>query len=1134
MLCCCSLIGSNSSTAFALEGPPSGFGGSSEVTQGSSANTIYEDGTYSNETYTSTGDDENALRIDGATVTLSDITVNKESGATSNTENGDFYGMNAALLATNGADVTISNATVSSSAQNGNGVFSYGSGTKVTISDSTITTTKDNSGGIQTTGGGTTYAYDLTVDTSGNSSAAIRSDRGGGTVVVEGGTYTSNGYNSPAVYSTADISVRNARLTANNSEALVIEGKNSISLTDCYVSGNMSDTRGTSSDENVHNVMIYQSMSGDAAVGKSSFSMTGGELVSENGDMFYITNTACSLYLSDVSIVNQENDGYFLLAAGNSASHGWGSAGSNGAEVSFTADNQVLTGDIGVDTISSLDMNLTNGSSFTGTINILDNEAGGAAKDDNVTVTIEEGSTWILTGDCTVSELNNQGNIIYNDYTITIDGESESEKTDSEETDDEKEEIKETEEIVNIVLSDTGITANGEAVGEDESAAMYTAHDIIYYEDKDTYDSGNKYGEGTTSDKHTKEEADAHTVLHIAEAGVYRISGSLSAGQIKVDLGEDASQDSDAVVTLILDHVDITCTVAPAILFYRVYECDGDWSTETASPEVNTSNAGANLVIADGSVNKVNGSHVAKIYKDNASQKKLWKQDGAVYSYMSMNINGEKKDTGILYVNADCEGISSDLHLTIYGGNINIFSQDDGINASEDEVSVATVNGGKLHIVAGLGTEGDGVDSNGWLVINGGVVIAAANPASDSGLDSDMGSYVNGGTVVALGSTMDWAESESKQVTMNLQFASMRSQSEAIVIMNQRKEIVFAYEPAADEITGVELRNYQGAIISCDGLEKGETYFVYLGGTLVGTDDMGIYDVDNITSYTDGVQQMYTGTDVGMIFDGGMGFPEGEEGMTRPEMPEGEEGMTLPEMPGGEEKESSVYFYLSDMVNAFSGVTDYDGEESQEEQEPENESSASSDTNTSTDTSTETTTTDTEDTSTTTDTSSEPSTISVSEVANDMVPLITDASHITFALSQKNALLKSELLNKYYGQNLQLMAYLGKGLGFTIDSSQLTSDVADLELSAAIEEMAGFAEGFETFHFAPKKETELPYQIGIHINVGTENINKTAYVFSKNLTTGLYELKEISEVNEIGNIATITSEVTDIMIMIVE
>ena len=401
-------------------GQPGGFGGSGEVTQGTSANTISEDTTVTGTSYTSTGDDENALRVDGATVTLDGVTVDKSAGATSNTEDGDFYGMNAALLATNGATVTIQNATVTSSAQNGNGVFSYGSGTTVNISDSTITTTADNSGGIQTTGGGTTNAENLTVTTSGNSSAAIRSDRGGGTVNVTGGSYTSNGYNSPAVYSTAAITVQNAKLTANNSEALVIEGKNSISLTNCTVSGNMSSTKGSSSSENVHTVMIYQSMSGDADVGTSEFSMTGGSLTGKNGDLFYITNTHCILMLSGAVLKNEDTDGYLLRVVGNSASHGWGTAGSNGAQVEMTCNSQTLEGNILVDTISTLNLTLQNGSSFTGTINIADNTEGGAAVSDNAVVIIESGCTWTLTGDCTLTSLTNNGTINYNGYTITL------------------------------------------------------------------------------------------------------------------------------------------------------------------------------------------------------------------------------------------------------------------------------------------------------------------------------------------------------------------------------------------------------------------------------------------------------------------------------------------------------------------------------------------------------------------------------------------------------------------------------------------------------------------------------------------------------------------------------------------
>lgn len=402
------------------EMPPGGFGGSGEVTQGTAANTVSEDGSFKDTSYQSSGDDENALRIDGAAVTLDGISVDKSGGGSSNTESGDFYGQNAALLATNGANVTITNADIKSDAKNGNGVFSYGEGTVVNISNSTVTTKNDNSGGIQTTGGGTTNASNLTVNTSGNSAAAIRSDRGGGTVTVDGGTYTSGGYNSPAVYSTANITVKNAELTANNSEALVIEGKNSIALENCSVSGNMSDTKSSSSDENVHNVMIYQSMSGDADVGTSSFSMKGGTLTGNNGDMIYVTNTHAVITMSDVAINNKDADGYFMRVTGNSASRGWGKAGSNGAQAEFTADNQTLNGDIIVDTISSLDMRLTNKSEFSGTVNIIKNAQSDATVDNNAVITIDKGSVWALTGDCTITSLENHGTINYNGYKITL------------------------------------------------------------------------------------------------------------------------------------------------------------------------------------------------------------------------------------------------------------------------------------------------------------------------------------------------------------------------------------------------------------------------------------------------------------------------------------------------------------------------------------------------------------------------------------------------------------------------------------------------------------------------------------------------------------------------------------------
>ena len=392
-----------------------GFGGSGEVTNGTSANTITEDTEVDSETYTSTGDDENALRVDGATVTLKDITIEKTAGSSSNTEDGDFYGLNAGLLVLNGATATITGATVNTSVTNGNGVFSYGEGTVVNISDSTIRTTENNSGGIQTTGGGTMNATNLDVETQENSAAAILSDRGGGTVNVDGGSYVTNGTGSPAIYCTADISVSDATLTANASEGVVVEGKNSVALTDCEVTGNMSNTYNGDSDENIHCIMIYQSMSGDADVGEATFSAEGGSITAKTGDMFYITNTDCEITLKDVAFT-LAND-VFLRVEGNSSSRGWGTEGANGGDVTLTADSQEFTGNILVDEISSLALTMKNGTSYEGAINP-DGDGG------TVDVTLDDNSTWTLTGDSYITSFDGDtSNITANGYHLYVNGE---------------------------------------------------------------------------------------------------------------------------------------------------------------------------------------------------------------------------------------------------------------------------------------------------------------------------------------------------------------------------------------------------------------------------------------------------------------------------------------------------------------------------------------------------------------------------------------------------------------------------------------------------------------------------------------------------------------------------------------
>ena len=393
VLCAVLLLGSITS-AFAqgqAGGAPGSFGGGAQsVTQGTAANTLMSDTSVTGLSYTATNSDENALRITGdITALLMDITVSK-TGGTDNADACNFYGQNAAILATDGASATLDQAAITTDGSGANGVFAYDDGATVTIANSTVTTAQDHSGGIMVAGGGTIYANNMQVETQGNSAAAIRSDRGGGQIVAEGGTYTTNGTGSPAIYSTAAITVTGAALAATASEAVVVEGKNSVTLTDCTVTDNMQGTYGQSSGENIQAVMLYQSMSGDADEGRSSFTMTGGSLTALAGDLFYVTNTACTIQLRGVALTLA--DGTLLNVAGNDGSRGWGTAGENGGDCELSAQGQTLTGDITVDSASTLSLTLEDGTAYTGAVN-----PGGQAG--NVTVTLDSGSTWTLTAD---------------------------------------------------------------------------------------------------------------------------------------------------------------------------------------------------------------------------------------------------------------------------------------------------------------------------------------------------------------------------------------------------------------------------------------------------------------------------------------------------------------------------------------------------------------------------------------------------------------------------------------------------------------------------------------------------------------------------------------------------------------
>ena len=390
-----------------MGGGQGGPGGQdSGVDSYAAANEYSSDETVSDTSLESTGTDENAALVsNGAEVTFNNDAISRTSSDSQGGDNSSFYGVGAAVLATDGT-AYVKDSTITTDSNGGAGLFAYGDGT-VYAADTDISTQQDTSGGIHAAGGGKLYAWDLSVETNGESSAAIRSDRGGGTMVVDGGTYTSNGVGSPAVYCTADIAVNNAELTANGSEAVCIEGLNSLRLYNSNLTGNMSDD---DQNDTTWTVILYQSMSGDSEVGNSTFQMDGGTITSKNGGLFYTTNTECTIALKDVDITYNDDSEFFLQCTGNNNQRGWGQSGSNGSDCNFTADSQDMKGNVIWDSISDLDFYMTNGSTLEGAF-VNDETYAGNGGDGYCNVVIDKDSTWTVTGDSKITSLSNAGTI---------------------------------------------------------------------------------------------------------------------------------------------------------------------------------------------------------------------------------------------------------------------------------------------------------------------------------------------------------------------------------------------------------------------------------------------------------------------------------------------------------------------------------------------------------------------------------------------------------------------------------------------------------------------------------------------------------------------------------------------------
>lgn len=393
-------------------GGGSGGGGADTMTfdySGSYTGAIEADGTdvsSDGESYDASTSDQNAaLAQNGGSLTLANVTLTK-SGDDNDGDNCNFYGVNSIVLAVGEeSTITLADSVLSATSEGSNGVFATDSAT-VYVTNTSISTSSDNSRGLDATYGGTIVASAMTIATQGSHCAGVATDRGGGYVSLSDATITTAGEGSPILYSTGDVEVSGVTGTTTGSQLCGMEGLNTILINDSTLTSTV--TGKTASDPIANGVIIYQSTSGDAEASTgetATFQVASSTLSSaiESGAMFYITNTTADIVLYDTVLDFDSDAANLILAAGND-SNSWGSAGSNGGIVTVTTIQQEMSGVIEADTISSVELYLTNGSTWTGYTLISENDTS-STSDEPICVNIDETSAWVVTESCTLSSL---------------------------------------------------------------------------------------------------------------------------------------------------------------------------------------------------------------------------------------------------------------------------------------------------------------------------------------------------------------------------------------------------------------------------------------------------------------------------------------------------------------------------------------------------------------------------------------------------------------------------------------------------------------------------------------------------------------------------------------------------------
>ena len=376
------------------EANPSTFTGTSVIS---------ESKTFEHQRFDNTTSDQNSfIGKNKASITINSSVFDK-TGNTTNDDNSNFHGQNAVVLGIEGSQTSIKNSNITSNSIGSNAVFATGEGSIINVENTNIHTKGDSSRGLDATYKGTVNGKNLTITTEGAHSATLATDRGEGTINAEAAKLTTSGAGSPVIYSTGNITASSINGVANKSEIGVVEGKNSITLTDSNVTG-----------YHDNGFMLYQSFSGDAESGIARLKAENNTLTTHaTGAFIYVNNTTAEADLTANTIL-MPNTTTLVKAAADSR---WGKDGENGGHLTLRTSNQELSGNIVADSISTVALDMTNGSSLVGAINT-DNTA------KEVTVKLSKDSTWTLTGDSYVKSLTNEDttgeNIHLNGYKLVV------------------------------------------------------------------------------------------------------------------------------------------------------------------------------------------------------------------------------------------------------------------------------------------------------------------------------------------------------------------------------------------------------------------------------------------------------------------------------------------------------------------------------------------------------------------------------------------------------------------------------------------------------------------------------------------------------------------------------------------